>query len=201
MMDRIFIILILISPLFSISCKSQEKLLEIKLQKCIDTRINNGYYKIKESSISINFYKIISDIERYFISKNIFKNISKEEYLKAINKIIKNNDIAFCEEMYNDILDIMNRGNYNGLYFSSDALQNCPHYVISTENEITTSLANQFDTMDKLFAFGTYEQDYINELVTKISDQDFKRIVYRAPIIITLYEFIQSKQQKGGKLD
>jgi len=199
-MNKIAIILMIFSSLFAISCKSQGNIVEIKLQKCINTRINNGNYKTNKSTTSIHFYKVISNIESYFIEKNILNDVSKEGYLKAINKIF-NNENKFYKEIYNDIVKIMNKENYNGLYFSSAVLQDCPSYIINSEKEIPKSLINQYTAMEKLYASGPYEQDYVNELVTKVSDKDFIKIVYRAPIIITLYDLIRSKLRKNNKSD
>ncbi len=194
MKSRIHIIIVFALAL-CMSCKSQEKVLENKLQECVNQRINKSDYKIDNSLGDIDYYKIVSEIENYFVSRGIGKNASKTEYLKMIDTIINLKEEEH-KSLYNDILSIVEKNNFNDLNVSSDVLQNCPHFILESEKNLTISLRQQIDAMDKLFALDPYNQDYINELVKQVSEEDFKRLVYRAPVVTILFEFLEVKSQK-----
>ena len=179
--------------LCSLSCKSQENKLENKLRECVNSRVNNEIYKKRKSSEKIDYYLIINDLETHFINENIFREISKKEFLIGINKII--NGKIDKQKLNDEVLRIIDGYNFNGAYFSSTLLQYCPHQILNNKEDMTKSFISQLDAIDKLYAFDPYNQEYINELVNTVDEKDFKNIIYRAPIIVILHDFIQHKIQ------
>ena len=170
------------------SCKSQEHIAEKKLKGCIEQKFDNQTYKL-DSSLPLDYYQIMSQMENHFIAKGIGKNTSKEGYLKIIDEIL-NSDEANQKSLYSELILIAKKNNYNGIYFSTDVMQNCPQYITSKEKEIPPSMAKQFNAMDKLFAFDPYDQNYMSELVNTVDENDFKKLTYRVPIITILFEYL-----------
>jgi len=182
------IIILMFFMLCSLSCKSQKNTLENRLRECVNSRANNEFYKKGISSKEIDYYLIINDLEAYFIKENIFRKISKKEFLIGIDKIIKGE--IDNQKLNDDILKIIDRYNFSVAHFSSTLLQYCPHQIFNNKEEMSKSFIDQLDAIDKLYAFDPYNQEYINELVNTVSEKDFKNIIYRAPIIAILYDLV-----------
>lgn len=170
------------------SCNSQERIYENKLKECINERFNDDIYKL-DNATEVDYFSIVVAMEEYFLSKGLSKGITKKNYLNLITNIFKA-DTKKRKELYTDLIQITNNNNYNGLYFSTDVLQNCPHSILNMEGNKIGSMERQFSEMDKLFAFDPYGQEYIKKLVEVVDENDFKRLTYRVPIITILFEYL-----------
>lgn len=183
-------IIFLASLFFSLttSCNSQERIYENKLKECINKKFNDDTYKL-DNAAEVDYFSIVVAMEEYFLSKGLSKGITKENYLNLITNIFKA-DTKKQKELYTELIQIANNNNYNGLYFSTDVLQNCPHFILNMEGNKIGSMERQFSEMDKLFAFDPYGQEYIKKLVEVVDENDFKRLTYRVPIITILFEYL-----------
>lgn len=172
-----------------ISCKGQKNLVETKIEDCINKRINDGFYKYDEKGKAIDYYSVMAKFEEALLDKKMDSVGLKQQYLNLIDRVI-NLDTIQQQALYLKLLKIAKTDNYNGFYFSTDVLQHCPHYMTELSNNLTISMKKQINAMDMLYALDPYDQNYMNAVVTSVATDDFKKMVYRAPIMTVIFEFL-----------
>lgn len=160
----------------------------VELKKCVNSKIDKDQYKVKKG-ITVDLYVLTLKLEEYFIEKEVMTDRSKSSYYKLVNHI-SNSDINSSNRIQKDMIQIMNDFNYNGRYFVTEIIQSCPHYVLTLELNLSKTMKGQFDSMDKLFAFDPYEQEYLEEIVSIVPEGDFENVIYRAPVLLLLYDLI-----------
>lgn len=185
--------------IFTLSCNGQKKTLESQLKECVQGNINSkNIYKI-DSSVEIDIYSIMTQTEKRLKTEGYLKNYkSKKEYLELVDKIT-NGNVNLLKNLYSDISKIREDNNYNGEYIGNIVLQSCPHFIGEKSKDSTLSIKKQIEALDKLYAFDPYDQDYIKEVITSVSDKDFKNVIYRVPIYIILSDYIEHKLKKLGE--
>lgn len=174
--------------IFITSCSIQENIYEKKIKECINMKFNDNTYKL-DNTLELDYYQIIDAMENYFLSKGLLKGLTKQDYLNLISNIFELNTIK-QKELYLNLMEVANNNNYNGLYFSTEVLQNCPHFILNMKGQKSTSMERQFKKLDKLFAFDPYSQENIKQLVLVVDEEYFKRLTYKTPIITILYDYL-----------
>ena len=193
-MKKIFLFIAYFPFIFFTSCKSHKHRIEKKLEKCIAHKFDKPVCKY-DTLKPADYYQVMSQMEKYFIAEKLLKNISKESYIKMIDKILNESE-ANKNNLYNKLLLIARKNNYTGLFSTIDMFDYCPYYIKSTEKNIPASMKKQFNAMEKLFAFDPYNQNYINELVNSVTEKDFKKLTYRVPVITILFEYLDYFNRK-----
>lgn len=167
--------------LIFLSCKSQEKI-EIKLKNCINEQINR---KIEERAGKqpFDFYDFILSIENGFIDKKILKNTTSHDYFSLILKIIDTQSKEL-NEAYIFQQNLIDR--YGFFAFSTESIFNqCPYQSsVIHKNGSGKLIYNQASILYKMMGEGFDNKDLLAELFQVVDEENFEKIIYRAPIIV-----------------
>lgn len=184
--------------ILTLSCKGQKKVFENQLKKCVLGKINSKNVYKKDPSVEIDIYSILRQTEKSLKTKGYLKNYkSKKEYFELVDKIT-NGNVVLLKKLNNDISEVRENNNYNGVYIGNIVLQSCPHFIGEKTKDSTLSIKKQIKTLDKLYAFDPYDPDNIKEVIASVSDEDFKNVIYRVPVYVIISEYISYKLRKSG---
>lgn len=177
--------------LFIFSCNTQVTEVEMALKECVNEEVNKN---IKEAygKNPFDFYKFILEIEKEFISNEILKSKDKESYLEFFDSFNKQNDIEYSKmyEKQNSLID-----KYGFTPFSTEIIFNqCP-YKVSVESKENKGklIYSQGVILNKLMKSGYDDENLIKELISVTDENNFDKVVYRAPIILLMMINLDNK--------
>lgn len=191
---------------FIVSCKARDTDTELKLKKCANEKVNDNRIQEKQ----IDFYLMTLEIERIFLEDNLLENDKRKDYKDLFNDIQNNKNDKY-RKVYNIVIDKMSKTgfNFNLGIMNHDLFSKCP-YSVSVESKESAG--------KKVFLFGTNLNNILiegfdnNEIIEKtlddLTEKDFKKIVYRAPIILLVMinldnkynpDLKKLKEQQGAK--
>ena len=165
------------------SCKSNEVVIEDKITKCVNEVTNFSEYN---KSGQGDFYTMIKEIEKVIFLQNKLQNFNKEDYIKKIVELLINKEKT-GEKLYKETNKIFDKYGYIPSVNNFKVFNQCPFFVLVTEkNEMKSSLFFQSQLLNEIEANGYKDTELIKELITSTTDEDFKKIVYRAPVVLVL---------------
>lgn len=165
---------------FLFSCKYEEHNVEQQLINCVNKSTNFAEYNPTKEG---DFYTMIKEIENLFISSKKLKDNSKKSYQEMILSVLsnENNDKNF----YDNIYKIYDKYGYLPSVNNYRVFNECPFQVLVTEkHNMKSTLFYQSQSLSGIQANGYKDVSLIKELISLTSDNDFERIVYRAPILL-----------------
>jgi hypothetical protein len=195
-MRKAIILLLLVSLQ---SCKSQNSVPELALKECVNESINNNVDKRLDKE-PIDFYSFSLQLETFLISKNLLKNKKKNTYYELLININENTKDNNSKEAYNEIIGIMDRKGFDfNLYQINDNIFNqCPYKVsLEQKDEEDNLIYSQGRILNMLMEQGFTNDALFKELINDISDKNFEKIVYRAPVILLVIINLNSKYGNG----
>lgn len=182
---------ILIIFIFLFSCKSQDKVVETKLKKCVNKLINQDFESFYKKKSNIDFYFITYNIEQILLNDNFLDNPIKESYIKLITKLLQDEKTSKFESLYIKLTNEFDKiiiGFEDSTYYPIYLYEKCPKEIIITErNKINSTLYRQFETGSYLLSYGHRDEKLIKKFIKETKESDFEKISYRAPIIILVY--------------
>ncbi len=170
--------------LFLNNCHAQTDI-RSSIRQCVKDKTDKHFQDLYSES-TLDVYLMVDSIESSLRSADILKDLSKKEYLRLVEGV-KKSDSALIEN--NTIKEF---STISGLVVS-DIVSFCPYKtVVEQENEIESSLVNQFRLSQRLLATG-YEFSLIKEYIVDIASKDFEAVEYRTPIMIMLLFHLENK--------
>ncbi|MCV6630234.1 MAG: hypothetical protein OIF50_10275 [Flavobacteriaceae bacterium] len=172
--------IVLVIILLSSSCHSQQ-VVEEKIKECVKEVMNDGNFLN-----SFDFYELMEDCENAFIETGILSNATKEAYSSLFEQI-KAESRKDLLETINAILSIEDK---SGFYFSVyeyhvNLFYRCPYYALVTEkNEIDSTLYWQIEFLKRIMDSSYLDTSLTKQLLSVTRNEDFSKMVYRAPIIL-----------------
>ncbi|GAB4261085.1 MAG: hypothetical protein Kow0079_17780 [Vicingaceae bacterium] len=129
-----------------------------------------------------DFYTMVGDIEKLFL----VQNKSKEDYNKIVEDLLINKK-EIGKNIFTEICNVFDNYGYEPRENNYKIFTQCPFFVLVTEkNEMKSSLYFQSQLLNGIQASGYEDIGLIKELISSTSDDDFEKIVYRAPIILVI---------------
>ncbi len=162
------------------SCKNETKVIEEQLIKCVNKSTNFAEYNPIGKG---DFYTMIKEIEDLFISNKKLNDSSKKSYQDMIKNVLSDekNDKTF----YDNINKIYDKYGYIPSVNNYLVFNDCPFQVLVTEkHDIKSTLFYQSQALSGIQADGYRDINLIKELISLTSENDFTKIVYRAPILL-----------------
>ncbi len=193
-------ILIICALFFSISSKAQNTEIEEALEECVDKKINE-YIENAYGEGSFDFYKFILVIEQEFLFNHLIRDTYKESYLNLLNKINQVAKIKYSK-MYNSQNKIIDEFGFefNSFAINEIVFNQCPYKVsLNSKDNEGKLIYSQGMLLNELMKNGFDNEDLIKELISVTDDDDFDKIVYRAPIILLVMINLDNKYNKDLK--
>lgn len=190
---------LLIFILLSASCNSQESL----IKKCVTNKINNSIIYKVDGNKNAFFYDAFNEIESYlFLNFTRIKDVNKENYFDMVKHLEINlyDNPVRVKKIKNKLDSVLVKNNLlpTSIYGNiSNLTINC--YLKKSETSsgvkfiaLNKDLKNNIDTLQKLFANGSlfYDSKSILNIINSINDKQFKKLTFRVPIILIIYENI-----------
>jgi len=174
---------ILFSILFNaLSCQSQDTSWEKALKKCINESVNKN---IKEAfgKEPFDFYDFVLIIENELLERKLLNNNHKQSYLNLINMINGLDNIKF-REMYHKQKIIINE--FGFFAYSPESIFNqCPYKIsVNGRDGEGKLIYKQGSILNDLMAQGYNNKELLSKLISCTDDENFSKIVYRAPVIL-----------------
>lgn len=181
MMKFKYTIVFIIFP-FITSCSGQDNLTEKALRVCINESLNKNIEEITGKS-NFDFYDMIIEVESKLIDAKLISHNDSNGYLSLIKSITESKKPEY-EKMYLQQSEIMDK--YGFIPFSTETVFNqCPYKVSANVKDAEGKhIYNQGSILNKLMAEGYDNDDLIQELINSVDENNFKKVVYRAPIIL-----------------
>ena len=182
-----FLLLLLLFS-FTMSCKEQETSTETALKACINEKVNthNKEFFGKEP---FDFYKFIIKIENELIEGKLLTNTKMDSYLDLLNKISKSENPKF-KDARKKLIKISDEYGFGfNLFTMNDAIFNQCIYKVSKdvkeeeEGRLIYKLGSIFYALTNENYF---DEELIEELFKNLSENIFKKDVYRAPALRSL---------------
>lgn len=171
------LIIILIFSFYS--CKTSEQIIEQKIAQCVNETTNFSKYN---KSGQGDFYTMMEDVEKLLL----VQKESKEDYNKTVEDLLVNKD-EIGKELFDKINKVFDKYGYIPQENNHKIFTQCPFFVLVTEkNEMKSSLYFQSQLLNGIQASGYEDIGLIKELISSTSDDDFKKIIYRTPIILVI---------------
>lgn len=187
--------------LFAASCQSQKAINKIK--NCTNEKANNIVYLINPS-INVDFYELTNDMEQVLLKQDILNDRTEESYEQLLESLKKDiyNSADKAEQLKGDFDKILAQHNVSNISGEiNNFIFRCFDEVIEedTSDDYRESLTQQRDRANYIFANSGlyYENRMILELIHIIPRDDFKEKVFRAPIILMIYENLQYYSKKS----
>ena len=174
---------IVFTILFVNSCKSQDINIENDVKKCINTSVNHDL-KMINGKDHFEFYKVMNKIEQKLINLGYLKDKSQKSYFNLFNKLIKNKKVL--NKDYKSIIKIADDyGLEADSFIINDAIfAQCPYKTVKKYNlKKNYPLYKQGFATNKMFNNGYYVIKNIKDVLYSIDKEQFKKDVYRAPIV------------------
>jgi len=185
-MKRIIIIIMLITIY---SCEDKDQQIEMQLMDCVNSRIRMNIFDARAKEF--DYYKFTQDIEKQLIEKHILLEKSKKDYINAFTMINKNKlkSVYLSEkELFNSCEDFR--------FWTSIIFGRCSDSI-----EITEQYKKELIIFEKLMAEGYDDQVLVLELLNSIENDNFDKIVNRAPVIALLIINFEMKYNNLFKND
>lgn len=168
--------------LFITSCSNQYNLTEKALKVCVNESLNKNI-KERTGKSNFDFYAMIVEVESKLIEAKLISHNDRNGYLRLIKSITESKKTEY-EKMYFQQSEIIDK--YGFFPFSTETVFNqCP-YKVSADVKYTEGkyIYNQGSILNKLMAEGYDNDELIEELINSVDENNFKKVVYRAPIIL-----------------
>lgn len=176
------------------SCTSNEEIIEKKLTKCVNEATNFSEYNKTGKG---DFYSMIAEIETTIFLYNKLQGFTKGDYEKKVEELLINKEQS-GETLYKNVSDVFDKYGYIPRVNNFKVFNQCPFFVLITEsNEMTSSLFFQSQALNELEASGYEDVGLIKELISSTKDEDFKKIIYRTPIILSLINGLDNIYGEG----
>lgn len=169
--------------IFTWQCKAQDKQLEQALKKCVNQQIN----KNSPYSQNTDFYKVALKLEQLFIKGGYLKNENKENYRSFLLEIL--DEKKDFKKLYCQSLEITNKYKFDFELFTyiNPIFSQCPYEIASKyKNDKGKLIYNQGSILSQLMSEGFKNKSILKKLFLSIDNQNFKKIVYRAPVILVV---------------
>lgn len=162
------------------SCKNETQVIEEQLIKCVNKSTNFTEYNPIGKG---DFYTMIKEIEDLFISNKKLNDSSKKSYQDMILSVLSNENSD--ENFYHNIYKIYDKYGYLPSVNNYRVFNECPFQVLVTEkHDMKSTLFYQSQALSGIQADGYRDVNLIKELISLTSENDFTKIVYRAPILL-----------------
>lgn len=162
------------------SCKNETQVIEEQLIKCVNKSTNFAEYNPIGKG---DFYTMIKEIEDLFISNKKLNDSSKKSYQDMILSVLSNENSD--ENFYHNIYKIYDKYGYLPSVNNYRVFNECPFQVLVTEkHDMKSTLFYQSQALSGIQADGYRDVTRIKELISLTSENDFTKIVYRAPILL-----------------
>jgi hypothetical protein len=169
--------------LLTFSCKCQNYIREENaLKVCVNDAVNRDI-KLRNGKEPFDFYNLIENFENEMIKGKYLKNVNKKKYKKLFLDISSNN--------YRNLYDKLNKlsdsigFDYNSYSITQSILTKCPYEVFFRDEKTEHNfIKNQIIIINRLEAQGYNNQELLKQLVENIDNKSFKKIIYRAPLIL-----------------
>lgn len=190
-MKSIKYILSLCVILSVLSCKAQDTEVELALKECVNEQVNKNIQEAYGKE-PFDFYTFILKIEQELLSNKLLQSKDKASYLSLLNNINQSTNIEYSE-MYkkqNSIID-----SYGFAPFSTESIFNqCPYKVsVESKEKEGKLIYSQGVILNKLMAQGYSNESLLKELINVTDDDDFDKVVYRAPVILLVMINLDNK--------
>jgi len=173
---------IFVTLFFITSCSGQDNLTEKALKECINESLNKNIEE-RTGKSNLDFYAMMIEVENNLIKDKLISKGDRNNYLVLLKSILKSKKSEY-ENIYIQQSEIMDK--YGFTPFSTETIFNqCP-YKVSVEHKEAEGkhIYAQGVVLNKLMAKGYDNIDLLNELMNTVDDDNFQKIIYRAPIIL-----------------
>ena len=168
-----------------LSCKIQNNKVELELEKCVVQSVN-AHIKNGNGKLSFDFYDFILQIEDILIENGLLQNTKRSEYSQLLTSLNNYNDY---NKIYKKIMKKVDNSGFGfNLFLVNDAIFNqCPYKVSVDEKEGEGKLVfNQGKILNQIMEQGYDDNNLQKKLLDNIDDESFRKIVYRAPVILLI---------------
>lgn len=167
--------------LFFLSCSTQDKKVEMELMNSVNEAYSasvESFYGIKNE---VSFYDLMLEVEKVLIDDKLLKNTKKNSFIDFFSKL-KESDKKLALEKINKLLEESKfEMNYNNLY---SIFQLCPYKLLVKNKNIDSDLLEQHQIFGEMELKGNDDLILLHKVIETTEDKNFKKIVYRAPIIL-----------------
>lgn len=166
------------------SCLPENTETEKKLMKCVNKNINGD---LDSSNRYVDFYELTMQIEKELIDGGFISNNKKKSYFDFLRKINKNKSNDEYFKLYIKKMKIIHNAGFefNSFIIIDNIFNHCPYNSsISSKKGKKSPIYLQGEVYSKLMKENFDNEILLEELSDKINDEDFNKIVYRAPVIL-----------------
>lgn len=173
---------VFITLFFITCCSGQDNLTEKALKECINESLNKNIEE-RTGKSNFDFYDMIIEVENKLIDAKLISHNDSNGYLSLIKSITESKKPEY-EKMYLQQSEIMDK--YGFTPFSTETVFNqCPYKVSANVKDAEGKhIYNQGTVLNKLMAEGYDNDELIQGLINSVDENNFKKVVYRAPIIL-----------------
>ncbi len=172
---------LILSVFVIFGCKSQNTAVEDSLRECINQRINEGIAEAYGKE-PFDFYDFILTVEQELLKSGLLKNADKNNYFNLLKSIPP------ADKEYEKIFHLQNRimDDFGFFPFSTETIFNqCPYKVsVDSKDGEGALIYNQAAILYKMMEKGYDDENLLTKLEDSIDEEDFKKAVYRAPIVL-----------------
>ena len=172
----------LILSVFAVfSCNSQNNAVEDSLKECINQRINEDITEAYGKE-PFDFYDFVLNVEQELLKSGLLENADKNNYFNLLKSIPP------ADKEYEKMFHLQNRimDDFGFFPFSTETIFNqCPYQVSADKKYGDGALIyNQAAILFKMMESGYDDENLLNKLKDTIDEENFEKVVYRAPIIL-----------------
>lgn len=155
------------------------------LRECVKSQTDKYFQDIYGQS-GQDVYTMVDSIENHLQYIGVLKGVDKDEYLKLIENISEGDSSVINGDK------VVKEYSTISALLVDKVVAFCPYKVIvERENDLGSSLVNQFKRSQSLLATG-YEITLIKEYLNNIHPKDFINIEYRTPVMIMLLFHVEN---------
>lgn len=173
--------------LFFLSCEAQNKnSIETDIRDCVNKVVNERIIEIYGTN-SIDFYDTMRDIEYQLLKLKLLNDISKESYLELFSKIQYENKETYTD-FYNQTIRLLNdkRLDFTNFALIDAIFSICPYEVLIKVNNYENTEYYKYAVILNEMTKGLNKQEAIKNLMNIINENEFKKLDYRASIILLI---------------
>ncbi len=184
------IIVLLLLLITASSCKNQYSLVDKKLKKCVNNKVNNEIKEVFNIKEDVKFYTLMNAVEKLIFKKDA----SKQTYLNYFENTLYNIDSIKKEKLLLEIETVFNKSKFNKSHpMSRIIFYSCPfNFIKKKSNQNYTTLKLQINALNKMDEKGIdSHREILIDWLTNIDEVEFNKIIYRSPFILIIYNHLK----------
>lgn len=182
MMVKKYILIVFFTSIFSFGQKCSD--VEV-LKGCINDKVNKAALELYGKA-SFDTYEFLKVIENEILKHKLLSNVRQQDYKVFYSNIITNKRRKH-KRLYRRLEILCDDTGFDYKFFSvvQAILTECPYRVFFIDNKTKHPfMKKHILTLNRLEAHGYENEELFNDLLYNIDKENFKKIAYRAPIIL-----------------